>query len=71
MKIKNEIKQYRNKPVKVLYQDLANAYNRLQSDKFSTKFRKLKDISQIRKNRQSIARILTVIKEKLIKKSER
>lgn len=69
MKKKDEIKQYKSKSAKVLYKDLNDKYQHLQELKFSARFRKLKDVSAIKKCQKSIARISTILSEKLINKN--
>jgi len=70
MKIKEELKQLRAKNVQQLTKELDKEYDKLRELKFSRAFRKLKDIRAIKKSRRKIARLWTVIGEKMSKQGE-
>jgi len=65
MKIKEELKTLRTKKTDLLYKELQDEYINLHKHRFSAKFRNLKDITKINKTKKKIARILTVIREKI------
>ena len=65
MKSKEQLKTIRTKDVKTLTKELALEYEKLQKMRFSVRFRNLKDISQINKIKKHIARIYTVLQEKI------
>lgn len=68
MKSVEDLKQFRSKDIQILSKDLNNEYKKLQELRFSLKFRKLKNVNQIKKCKTNIARIMTIINEKLDKK---
>lgn len=70
MKSTNQLKQFRVKANIELYKELISAQEKLQILNFSAKFRKIKDVSLIKKTKKDIARILTIINEKLNKNSK-
>jgi len=53
--------------LKILYNNLEDEYKNIHKLKFSIKFRNVRDHSKISKSRKNIARILTVISEKINK----
>lgn len=65
MKISNELKDNRGKKSKDLYQDLQKQCKKLRELQFNAQFRKNKDIRIIDKTKKSIARLWTVLREKL------
>jgi len=67
MKTKEELKNIRNKDLKTLYLNLEDEYKNIHKLKFSIKFKNVRDHSKVSKSRKKIARILTVISEKINK----
>lgn len=65
MKSKEQIKTLRNMDVKKLHKKLNEEYSSLHKKRFSTKFRNEKDIKSIQKNKKTIARIYTILNEKI------
>lgn len=65
MKSKDTLSTLRKSDVKTLYKKLNEEYKNLHNLRFATKFRNLKDISKTKKNKREIARIYTVLAEKL------
>lgn len=68
MKTKEENKNFRAKSSKSLYLELMKTHEQLQKLQFSSRVNKVKDISKLKKIKHSIARINTILREKLIKK---
>jgi len=67
MKSKEELKNIRSKNVRDLYEDLKKQYQKLQELNFQSEFRKNKDLNSQKKTRRYVARIWTVLNEKLAK----
>lgn len=65
MKIKDTLKELRNKDNKNLFKDLENSRRHLIKLKFENTFRKLKNYSQIKQERKKIARLWTILSEKI------
>lgn len=65
MKSKEFLKTTRSKDIKVLHSDLQKEYDAIQKLRFGEKFRNVKDHSKINKARKNIARIYTVLGEKI------
>lgn len=65
MKTKEQLKTLRKKDVKKLYQMLNEEYKSLHKYRFATKFRNLKNIQKIKTTKKNIARIYTILGEKL------
>ncbi len=65
MKIKEELKELRSKNIKDLSKSLDKENAKLRELKFSQGFRKLKDSSAIKKCKNKIARIWTIMSEKI------
>lgn len=71
MKVRSDLKEFRSKGVKELTQELKKQYKKLRELRFAAEFRKNKDLKSIRKTRQIIARLWTVLGEKMEKESKR
>lgn len=69
MKSRNELKEFRSQNPKQLYKELEKNYQKLRELNFADKFRKNKDINIIKKTRQTIARIWTVLGEAVSKQT--
>lgn len=67
MKVKDELKELRDKDLKTLFKLLAMENEAVIKDKTALVEKKLKDIKGINKRRKKIARIWTTIREKTIK----
>ena len=67
MKTKEELKELRAMDVKNLTAILKKEYDNLRKLKSELKMRELKDINKVKKTKKKIARILTILREKLIK----
>lgn len=65
MKSKEQLKQLNDKSLKDLTKELDESYKKLRELKFSKTFRKLKNTSLIKQARTNIARIWTVIGNKV------
>jgi large subunit ribosomal protein L29 len=65
MKIKEKNKELRSKSIKDLTKILNKEYDNLHQLRFDTKFRNIKDINNIRKTKKNIARVYTIINEKI------
>lgn len=65
MKSKETLITLRKSDVKTLYKKLNEEYKNLHNIRFSTQFRNLKDISKTKKSKQTIARIYTILAEKI------
>lgn len=65
MKSKELLKTLRKEDTKTLYKKLNEEYKNLHELNFSAKFRNLKDISETKKTKKKIARIYTVLSEKI------
>ncbi|OGD65458.1 50S ribosomal protein L29 [Candidatus Berkelbacteria bacterium RIFCSPHIGHO2_12_FULL_36_9] len=65
MKKIEELKEFRAKNIKTLTIELDKQYKKLRELRFGTEFRKTKDIKSIYKTRKDIARIWTIISEKM------
>lgn len=65
MKIKEELKELRSKSVKEILSVLNKHYDELRKLRFKAKMLELKDVKLISKKKKMIARILTVLREKL------
>lgn len=65
MKSIEELKQIRSKNTKELIGDLKKEYDKLREANFDLEFRKNKNVKLIRANRKKIARIWTVVNEKI------
>ncbi len=63
-KVKQELEILRQKEVKVLQQDLAEAQTALQKNNVDIAFGRSTKVSTLRQLRQQVARIKTVIREK-------
>lgn len=61
---KDYLKDLRNKNIKELFKNLKEEKERLLKLRFEVSQGKLKNISDIRKSKKKIARILTIISEK-------
>lgn len=61
-----QLKELREKDIKTLLKESFELNKKLHEMRFKTVFRNLKNISEIRDTRKKIARINTVINEKLI-----
>lgn len=70
MKIKEELKQLRTKNIGELTKNLDKEYSKLREEKFARGFRKLKDLRAIKKTKEKIARIWTVIGEEINAKAQ-
>ncbi len=71
MKSTEYLKTTRTKDIKVLNKELQNEYDAIQKLRFGEKFRNLKDHSQIKKAKKNIARIYTVLGEKISLKQQK
>lgn len=71
MKIKEDLKDLRNKNIKDLSKLVDKENDKLRDLKFSQGFRKLKDSRAIKKTKINIARIWTVIGEKIEKEEQK
>jgi len=69
MKTSDELKNLRLKSIKDLYIELKKQYKKLNDLNFDKEFRKTKDVKSISKSKQYVARIWTVIQEKLLNES--
>ncbi|EKD56290.1 MAG: hypothetical protein ACD_58C00239G0013 [uncultured bacterium] len=67
MKVKEEIKLLINKSGKDLTKELNEGYVKLQKLKFAQAFGKTKDSNEIKKTKHHIARIWTIIRQKVNK----
>ena len=67
MKSKELLKQYRSKSSKDLLHEMDAKKQKLNELYFDNEFRKTKDIKAIRKTRENIAQIWTILHEKLDK----
>lgn len=68
MKITEQTKQLREKTVKQLHDLLEKEKVALHKLRFSQSFRNLKDTSKINKSKKYIARIMTILREKISSK---
>ena len=62
-----KIKDLKNKSLEELYQELKESYNKLSELKLQLAIKKLKNHQMIKKTKKHIARIWTLIHEKLQK----
>ena len=60
-----ELREFRSKSNKELLNELKKSYEDLRNLRFQAKMRELKDVSKIKKVKEKIARILTVLREKI------
>ncbi len=65
MKSKEELKSLRKLTTANLHKKLNEEYTSLHEFKFSTKFKNQKDIKMTNKSKKTIARIYTILVEKL------
>lgn len=70
MKSSNELKELRSKADKDLTVELDKLYKKLRESRFSAEFRKDKNVKSIAKTKKTIARIWTVLTERLILENE-
>jgi len=71
MKIKEQIKEYRGKNIKVLLVEIEKLNKKLRDLRFGTQFKKTKDITSIAKTKKTIARVSTIISEKIEEESSK
>lgn len=63
--MKEELKELKAKTSKELLNELKKNYEDLRNLRFQAKMRELKDMSKIQKVKKNVARILTVLREKI------
>jgi len=68
MKRKDEIKELRSKTEKELLALLRKSYEDLSKHHFQEKIKELKNINKIKAEKIKIARILTILREKMMEK---
>ena len=70
-----QLKEYREKDIKALLKESFELTKKLHELRFKTVFRNLKNVSEIRDTRKKIARVNTILNEKLnaelVKKEEK
>ena len=70
MKAKENLKQFRGKNVKDLSEEMKKQYKKLYEYRFDATFRKNKNIKAIKNIRKNIARIWSVLGEKIEKENK-
>lgn len=65
MKVKERLKNLRDKSNKELIAELNKSYEELRKTRFKASLGELKDVTKIKKIKKDIARILTILSEKL------
>lgn len=60
-----QLKEFREKDIKGLLKELSELKKKLHELRFKTVFRNLKNITEIRDTRKKIARVSTILNEKL------
>jgi ribosomal protein L29 len=65
MKIKEQLREFKQKTEKELLEILNQSYEELRRLRFQLRLGELKDVSAIKKQKRKIARILTVLREKI------
>lgn len=65
MKVKEGLKEIRAKNIKELSILLKKEYETLRKLRFEWKMRELKDVTKIKKTKKKIARIMTILREKI------
>ena len=60
-----QLKNFREKDIKALLKELLELKKKLHELRFKTVFRNLKNVTEIRQTRKKIARVNTIINEKL------
>lgn len=68
MKSTEELKKLRAKSVKELYKDLSREYTELRQLNFNVVNKKQKNVNASQNSRKTVARILTILTEKLSQK---
>lgn len=68
MKNKQILKELKEKDDKALYKDLKDEYLKLANLEFKAGFKKLKNVHEITASRKKIARIWTIINQRLEEK---
>jgi len=69
MQSKEELKEFRGKSNKELLQALKNSYGTIRKLKFRVKVGELKDFNKIKQTKKKIARLLTILREKIEKEA--
>jgi ribosomal protein L29 len=62
---KKDLKELRKKPVSALQKNIADEYEKLNNLQFSLSAGKVKNIKEIKNRKKNIAKIKTILKEKL------